>query len=170
MTHLVSLLPEALSHALVAASLDVSLAVQRQRFLGHAHQGRKPLWLAVGGAWTGLDVGGHSPWRALFGEEMPPEVDNILTDLVIPRIPLGTNKTITHKTRMERNSTVPWDALDARIKVKQGIGRLIRRGGLPNNRRIFILDGRMNDPVFSGYLSRVQALVRPYAVGVLKKS
>lgn len=167
---LTTLLPPDIRKALVAATPDLSLSVQRHRFLAHTHHGRKPVWLAVGAAWTGLDVGGHQPWGALYGAEIPEAEDNVVTDLVIPRIPFGTNRTMTHLTRLERNSTVPWEILDAVFRIKQAMGRLVRRGGLPTNRRIFILDGRINDPAFSGYLSRIKALVTGYTTGMLKKS
>lgn len=161
---LASILPSDIRMALVVASPDTSLSVQRTRYLMHVHLGRKPVWLAVGGAWTGLDVGGHGPWGALFGEELSPEEDNVLTDLVIARIPFGTNKSMTHMTRLERNSAVPWEALEATFRVKQGMGRPVRRDGLPPNRRIFILDGRLNDPKLAGYLSRITALTKGYAI------
>lgn len=167
---LTALLPPDIRKTLVAATPDLSLSVQRHRYLAHVHHGRKPVWLAVGAAWTGLDVGGHQPWKALYGAEIPETEDNVVTDLVIPRIPFGTNRTMTHLTRLERNSTVPWEILDAVFRIKQGMGRLVRRGGLPANRRIFILDGRINDPMFSGYLSRIKALVTGYATSTLRKS
>lgn len=156
-------------NALVTATPDISLTTQRKRYLSHVHHGRKPIWLAVGGAWTGLDIGGHAPWKEIFGEELPADQDDVLTDIVIARIPFGTNKTITHMSRLERNSTVPWEVLDAMFRIKQGIGRLVRRPGLKANRRIFILDGRLNDEAFAGYLSRIQALVRPYVAKTLER-
>ena len=155
-------LPVDLRGILIAANRDTTLATQRKRFLTHVRNGKKPLWLAVGGAWTGLDVGGHKPWAELFNDELPAEQDNVLTTLIIPRLPFGTNKTITHMTRLERNATVPWEVLDVFFRTKQAIGRLVRRGHLPANRRIYILDGRINDPDFGGYLSRIRALVKGY--------
>lgn len=75
------------------------IAKQRVQFLKAVHAGQKPLWLAVGGAWTGLDVGGHGPWQEIFGNALEARDDNALTTLVIPRIPFGTNQTITHLWR-----------------------------------------------------------------------
>lgn len=167
---LAPLLPGDLCKALVVATPDTSLSVQRTRYLTHSRHGRKPVWLAVGGAWTGLDVGGHGTWGALFGEELPPEQDNVLTDLVIARVPFGTNKTMTHMTRLERNTAVPWEALEATFRTKQGIGRLVRRAGLPSNRRVFILDGRLNDSKLAGYLSRITALTKGYKTKIFNKN
>lgn len=158
-------MPDDLKARLVVASGEVTLATQRRRFLMHAQVNPKPIWLAVGGAWTGLDVGGHRPWAELFGNELAPEEDQVLTTLVIPRLPFGTNRTITHRTRIERQSTVPWEVLDVFFRTKQAMGRLVRRSGLLPNREIHILDGRINDPDFGGYLSRIRALVKGYAQG-----
>lgn len=165
---LAEMLPQDIRRAFVVAGPDMTLTAQRKRFLTLSHQGHKPVWIATGSAWTGLDVGGHAPWATLFGKELPAAEDNVLTDLVIPRIPFGTNKSLTHISRMERNRLVPWDMLDAIFRMKQGMGRLVRRGGLPANRRIFILDGRINDPSFGGYLSRIRALVSGYHQGIFK--
>lgn len=163
------LLPDEIRLNLVKASRDTSLATQRTRFLSLANAGKKPLWLAVGNAWTGLDVGGHKSWAELFGEEIPASEDNVLTTLIIPRLPFGTNRTVTHLARIERRKKGNWEVMETFFRTKQGIGRLVRREGLPANRRIYILDGRLNDPEFGGYLSRFKALVKGYAQGVFKQ-
>jgi CRISPR type IV-associated DEAD/DEAH-box helicase Csf4 len=136
-----------LSSGLVKAVSRVSVGSQAKEFLTHSRDGRKPLWLAVGSAWTGVDIGGHSPWEQLFGEPLKPELDNVLTDLVIPRLPYGTNQSLSHLWRVRNNPNVPWDLLDASLRFKQALGRLVRREGLPANRRIHVLDARMGDPV-----------------------
>jgi CRISPR type IV-associated DEAD/DEAH-box helicase Csf4 len=134
-----------LANLLVAASPSHALRSQGRAFLGISHSGLKPLWLAVGSAWTGLDIGGHDPWTNLFGSELPAAEDNVLTDLVIPRVPYGTNQSLSHLWRIRNNPNVPWDLFDAALRFKQALGRLVRRDGLPNNRRIFVLDARMQD-------------------------
>lgn len=148
-------LGDAIIHKIVA-SKDHSLAEQRSRFITAAQAGHKPVWIAVGAAWTGLDVNG-----AEVG--IPADRDNILTDLVIPRIPFALNRTMTHYHRAS-STEVPWELLDTAMRFKQGIGRLIRREGLPHNRRIFVLDGRLNDPRFEGYLSMIQRIIGIYPV------
>ncbi|MBR8189106.1 type IV CRISPR-associated DEAD/DEAH-box helicase Csf4 [Burkholderia vietnamiensis] len=137
-----------MEHVLVEAVAGQPLRRQVDKFLGMRRDGRRPLWLAVGSAWTGVDVGGHDPWSRLFdGEKVPAGDDNVLTDLVIPRLPYGTNQSITHLWRMQNRPNVPWEILEAAFRFKQGMGRLVRRQGLPQNRRIFVLDGRLGDPM-----------------------
>lgn len=132
--------------ALVLASPEFALAKQSKQFLNETSNGKRPLWLAVGGAWTGLDVGGHDPWKVLFGEPLKPTDDNVFTDLVIPRMPFKTNRSLTHAWRCINRPDMPWDILDAAFRFKQALGRLVRREGLSSNRRIFILDARLKDP------------------------
>lgn len=140
-----------------------TMAVQRREFLRLRHAGKKALWLATGSAWTGLDVGGHQPWEEQFGKALSPADDNVLTDLVVPRIPYGTNKSITHASRIDRNPGVPWEMLDAMFTLRQAIGRLVRRSGdLPDNRRIFLLDGRLNDQKFLGATTQALTILKSY--------
>ena len=125
-----------------------SLQRQSSDFISLQLSGKKALWLSVGGAWTGLDVGGHDPMERLLGlPQIPASQDNLLTDLIIPRLPFGTNNSITHLRRIAMGGGVPWDILDAAFRMLQGLGRLVRRKGLPQNRRIWILDGRLDEPL-----------------------
>lgn len=149
-----SLLGDALPYKIVA-SPDHPLAEQRQRFMASAGTGNRPVWLALGAAWTGLDVNG-----ADIG--IPADADNLLTDLVIPRIPFSLNRSMTHHYRTATNDKVPWELLDTAMRLKQGLGRLVRREGLPGNRRIHVLDGRVNDPRFDGYLSLLNRIMGVY--------
>lgn len=125
--------------ALICASTDESLMAQKSRYVAQSLAGERPLWLAVGGAWTGLDLSGKDCGVA-------PSQDYTLTDLVIPRVPFGMNHSITHASRMRDNAEVSWEVLDTMFRFKQGMGRLIRDDGLPpGSRRIWVLDNRMND-------------------------
>lgn len=153
--------PDGLGAKLVSARKGDSLRVQTERFLRLSGTGERPLWMAVGAAWTGVDLGGHAPWEEIFGNEIKAEQDNVLTDLVIPRLPFGTNQSLTHLWRVQHRPGMPWDLLDASFRFKQALGRLVRRAGLPATRRIFVLDGRLSDPLqaprlasFSGHLLR----------------
>lgn len=69
----------------------------------------------------------------------------MLTELVIPRLPFGTNRTITHAMRRDRVGNSSVEIVDTLFKLRQGIGRLVRREGLPKNRRVHILDARLVD-------------------------
>ncbi len=149
------------SPQLVSTVPGVSLLKQREIFLRKSHANEKPIWLAVGGAWTGLDVGGHDPYAKLFGEALPAHLDNVLTDLVIPRIPFKLNRSITHSYRVENKKNVPWEIFEATFLFFQALGRLVRREGLPENRRIWVLDSRINNE--NGYV-HIKAALNRYLV------
>lgn len=154
-------LPVDLRLLLVCAASDFTLARQCQRYVSMQREGKRPIWLAVGSAWTGLDLNG-----ANFGIDDPRE-DNLITDLVVPRLPFGTNRTITHQARMVSQPTVPWEVLETAFKLKQVMGRPVRRDGLTRNRRYWMLDGRLSDPRFVGYTNVLRRLFDPYEVEVL---
>ena len=155
---------------LVAADGSMSMQTQARQFMNARKNGVKCIWLAVGGAWTGLDVGGHTPWKLMFGEEMDAKLDDVLTDLVIPRIPFRTNQSLAHLWRMRSRPEFPWDYLDATLRFTQGIGRLVRReipAGAPK-RRIHLLDGRLSDPARQLRLVPFLMAMRPYQPTVLE--
>ena len=110
-----------------------NIAVGQKAFFDAVRRGNRPVWLALGPAWTGLDL------RA--DESVNPEDDMLLTDLVITRIPIGLNRSNTQLSRMDRIGFRPV-AQEAMLTFKQGIGRLIRREGL-THRHLWILDGRL---------------------------
>lgn len=141
--------------SLIVANPGEALTSQRRRFMALSAAGKRPVWLALGGAWTGLDING-----GMLG--IPAAEDSILTDLVIPRIPFGLNKSLTHLHRLENQRDVPWEMLDTVMRMRQGLGRAIRREGLPSNRRIFVLDGRLNDRRFDRYLTNLRKLLGLY--------
>lgn len=94
-------------------------------------QGKKTIWLATGAAWTGLDCSDY---------EKEPEHDFLVTDLVIPKIPFGVERSLAHLKRLK---TIPSAERDrALFQFKQGLGRLIRRPGL-RERNIWVLDARI---------------------------
>lgn len=151
--HLETILFDAgLSDRIVSASPGISLRKQIEVYLRKAHAVHTipgtphPIWLAVGGAWTGLDIGGHGPYAKLFGTSIPAALDNVLTDLVIPRIPFRMNRSITHDYRMVHSPSFTWELFDTAFLHKQGTGRLVRTEGLPQNRRIWNLDARLAIP------------------------
>ncbi|MGF6440141.1 type IV CRISPR-associated DEAD/DEAH-box helicase Csf4 [Paraburkholderia youngii] len=138
-------LDDGLEPMLVMAEEGLPVFRQAERFMRRRQTGAKPLWLAVGSAWTGIDVGGHDPWKRLFNEPIDAADDNVLTDLVIPRIPFGSNQSISHQWRIRMRPSMMWEILSTAFVFKQGLGRLIRRAGLQKNRRFFVLDGRLQD-------------------------
>lgn len=158
-----TLIPAELRTSSVFGSADATLAEQAIAFLRLRLAGKKPIWFATGGAWTGLDIGGHEPIKALLGlQPLPAEADNVLTDVVIPRLPFGLNKSVTHEYRVRNEPATPWEIIDMVLRLKQGIGRLVRRAGLPHNRRIHLLDARIHRPNFNSIRERVSLLLAPY--------
>jgi len=131
----------------ISAQKNVSVTKQKERFCKSSLQGGRPVWLALGGAWTGLDINGSE-----FG--LSPKDDNLLTDLAIIKIPF---------VNIEQNSLSPgYAALEASLKFKQGLGRLVRREGLPKNRRIIILDARLSSPDLAAFTSTIRHMLSGY--------
>lgn len=115
-------------------SQSVSMEQQKRLFIEMSRAGRRPVWIAVGGAWTGLDLNDHNV------SDETPEKDLLLTDLVVPRINFSDNQTFSGmlKKRKTFNST---SFTEAAFTLRQGFGRLIRRPGV-KHRRLWFLDGR----------------------------
>ncbi|RMG85325.1 MAG: hypothetical protein D6712_09700 [Chloroflexi bacterium] len=92
---------------------------------------RRALWLATGAAWAGMNCSDTS---------VPAEHDFMLTDLIIPKIPFGVERSLTH---IRRQAYMPSAERDrALFQFRQGIGRLIRRPGL-KARNLWVLDSRI---------------------------
>jgi CRISPR type IV-associated DEAD/DEAH-box helicase Csf4 len=121
----------------------ITIEEQKRQFLRFSFEGKKAIWLALGNAWTGINLSGGDPMIDLYGQEIPSQEDNVLTDLVIPRLPFGINKSVTHTHRIAYRKKVPWERIDTLLRLRQGVGRLVRRHGVPQNRRIHILDARL---------------------------
>lgn len=103
-----------------------------------AQAGERPIWLALGGAWTGIDLKDD---RISDSEA---EKDLLITDLVIPALPFGLNRTTTHEARTAWSGFMA-ESLETLNTFRQGLGRLVRRDGLLN-RRVWVLDGRLASP------------------------
>jgi len=139
--------------ALLVQREGLALSTLRERFLALSRAGVRPLLLALGGAWTGLDL---SPNWSIAAAE-----DNVLTDLVLLNAPIAVNRTITHMRRREVLGPHA-DIAAATITFRQGIGRLVRRPGLPSNRRLHFLDGRMYDPAWGSYMQPLRRALSNY--------
>ena len=116
--------------------------------------GRSPVWVTLGRAWTGMDL----------STDGPAEQDRLLECLIIPKLPFGLVMTTTHEARIERatrwaSGSMLMETEEALIRLRQGVGRLVRRDGVPP-RSLWILDPRIQDPskayarAFSSLLSR----------------
>lgn len=130
------------------------------RFCAQSAAGRRPLLIGTGALWTGVDIGGHR--MTDYGlPPIPAAEDNVLTDLFVVRAPFGLSGSISHLNRV-RVFGFPVEASAAAMMLKQGLGRLIRRDGLPENRRIHFLDGRLNDPISDISFRVIRSTLSPY--------
>ncbi len=135
----------------------IPFSAQLKEFIDRSHAGDRPVWFALGNAWTGINISGQHLC-------IPADQDNILTDLVIPRVPFGMNSTMTglyrnSRRKMQNGEYTPLPTSgrnDAAFLFKQGIGRLIRREGVPD-KNLWILDGRIwkKSKKFYGVFQRI---------------
>jgi ATP-dependent DNA helicase DinG len=90
--------------------------------------GDAPIWLATGSAWTGIDI---------TDKDVSAENDAAIKNLIIMKLPF----------EQPAGSNVNYNELVARclIRLKQGIGRLVRRPGR-KDMTLAILDGRLFKP------------------------
>jgi len=119
-------------------------------FRKEAIAGNRPIWLATGQAWTGLD---------LTHREVDASEDFLLTDLVIPHCPFGLDRTTTHQARLDRVG-FRTEVIGVQRRLRQGMGRLVRREGL-QHRRIWLLDGRLKHPA-AGYTRDLNLFLTRY--------
>jgi len=111
-----------------------SLSRSVQQFRGGYATGTKPVLLVTGRAWTGLDL------KDLAVPDSAAALDFLLSDLVVPNIPFGLNRTTTHSSRVSR--FFGFESSATALLLRQGLGRLVRRRGL-QSRRIWIFDSRV---------------------------
>lgn len=135
---------------LVIQKRGVALARLKELFVSLARAGERPIWLATGGAWTGLDL------RDELADD--PASDRLLTDLIIPRLPFGQNRSAEHQSRMKYFG-FDAEASETEMMLRQGMGRAVRRPGLLD-RRIWMLDGRILGPRAAYYQRMIGVLLR----------
>jgi ATP-dependent DNA helicase DinG len=121
-----------LAGRVVTQTRESGFSAAKRKFVEMAKAGQNPVWLATGPAWTGLD---------LADDENPPERDFLLTDIIIPRLPFGTEHSTIHERRKEQWGFI-YEVYRAAFQFRQGVGRLIRREGV-SGRRLWLLDARM---------------------------
>lgn len=135
-----------LGDRLLVQSAGVSAASLARAFKNH---GERPVWIGVGAAWTGID---------LTNKDLPAEQDNTLTDLVICRLPFGTNRSLPHfrRTKIAGMGVVVQEAVWV---LRQGIGRLVRRRGT-QQRQLWILDQRIEEK--SSWMAQFRTILKGY--------
>lgn len=136
---------------LLVHSRHAGVSVQADEFRKMYGAGIRPIWLATGAAWTGLD---------LSDKGASPGDDFLLTDLMIPAVPFGLERSTTHAARM-RNMGFAAELVEVQRRLRQGLGRLVRREGV-QGRRIWILDGRLVNPVNSTRFEDVRRPLKAY--------
>jgi Rad3-related DNA helicase len=132
---------------------DERFSVAKAAFTQIYRDGERPILLALGPAWTGLDLADKSV--AAFN-------DFLLTDLVIGCAPIGLNQSPTMLRRKEIWNMEPI-IKEALLTLKQGLGRLIRRDGV-TDRRLWIMDGRIFSewPKMVAFTSSAKRLLSNY--------
>lgn len=132
------------------------IQVTKEAFIQAYHANQKPIWIATGAAWTGLD---------LRDSNCDPEADKLLSDLVIARIPFGLAKHSTHlfrKHTAKKGFGFTFEQNEAVLRMKQGIGRLIRQDNTQKN--LWILEGRaFGDQATHASRLVVQSVLAPYS-------
>lgn len=111
---------------------DEKFVVCEQRFRASHNIGQRPILLALGVAWTGVD---------LTDKAVPPEKDFLLSDLIIGCLPIGLNRSSTMARRVELQGVLPI-IKEALMTLTQGLGRAVRsERSAPKN--IWVMDGRI---------------------------
>ncbi|MPQ69345.1 helicase C-terminal domain-containing protein [Pseudomonas sp. MWU12-2323] len=114
-------------------------------------RGIKPVWLATGAAWTGMNLTDDRDGSLATDDRM-------LSDLVLTRLPIGIARSLTHERRksLQGFSAVVTEAV---FQMRQGIGRAVRREGVPD-RNLWIFDLRLDGK--EGWATTFRNALKPY--------
>ncbi|MGR5448680.1 helicase C-terminal domain-containing protein [Vibrio sp. PNB22_3_1] len=113
-----------------------------REFLTSYRNGDRPIYLATGAAWTGLDM---------TDSDVPANEDYLIQLLVITKVPysyMPAERTDFNTYTFTQRSSA------ALTKLKQGLGRLVRREGR-QDMRILFLDAKYRSPhrvIFKRYI------------------
>lgn len=124
-------LKEELGERLVIHNKDTPFDTILGSYMERYYAGMRPVFLATGRAWTGLDISDKRNGAAK---------DNAVSDLIIPRIPFRTNRSSTHLARASRYFFNEHN--ESALTFKQGIGRLKRHDKTPK-KNLWVLDARL---------------------------
>ncbi len=114
-------------------------------------QGVRPVWIATGAAWTGIN---------LSDSESAAADDQMLSDLVITRLPIGITRTLTHERRRSLQG-FQVETTEACWLFRQGIGRAVRREGTPT-KNLWVLDCRIDNR--DAWLAPFRRVLSPYTL------
>ena len=140
---------------ILAQSSRIKFATMDENFRAAHKNGLRPVMIATGVAWTGVD---------LRDKETAPEYDTLLTDLVIACVPVGLNRSSTMLTRIQKNSVFPI-IKEALMIFRQGLGRLVR-SDKATNKNLWVLDGRIwgSWPGMEQFQKSARYLLRQYKI------
>lgn len=129
------------SPRIIAQKKGQSVRMLANKHMEQYHSGNRPVWLATGAAWTGID---------LTDSQADAVHDQAIQHLVVLKLPFE------HKTD-SRKSDYYQVVARCLFRLKQGIGRLVRRPGR-QDMGITVLDGRLNEskggfPTLKRYLT-----------------
>lgn len=139
---------------IICSSRDRSVTSLLADFKNRSKRGERPIWFATGAAGVGMDILDKDI------SDINAANDTLLTDLVIPCLPYGTEHSQSHIFRVKRAGFVVENAAALRT-FRQWLGRLVRRPGL-RNRRIWVLDGRLHHPGAARYVSPFRTVLLRY--------
>ncbi len=122
---------------LMAQASGEALSKNKAKYLALYHAGKRPVWLATGGAWTGLDLSDFS---------VAPKEDQVISRLIVPKLPFNVPDEA-------RDMNIFDSGHESYFKLKQGFGRLIRRAGRAGM-CLELLDKRVhrNSPLYKASL------------------
>ncbi|EPG9350567.1 helicase C-terminal domain-containing protein [Pseudomonas aeruginosa] len=145
-----SRLIESLAGRLVVQTRKNSASLCVSQYKDIYRAGLKPVWLGLGAAWTGIDL----------SDELAadPVEDHMLSDLVITRLPVGLNRSLTHDRRVAI-AGFKIVTLEAIWHLRQGLGRLVRRPGV-GKKNLWVLDSRLDTG--SSWISPYKKLLSRY--------
>ena len=126
------LLDLGLGDRVVAHNPEKKFAESEARFRVSYQEGRKPVLVALGVAWTGVD---------LTDKNTSTETDFLLTDLIIGCLPIGLNRSSTMNSRIEHQGLEPLKK-EALMTLLQGLGRAVRSENAVF-KNIWVMDGRI---------------------------
>lgn len=129
---------QSLENRLIIQKRRGRFSADRETYLTMAAGNRRPVWLALGTAWTGLDLSDPTKYGKTAKD------DNFLTDLVVARIPFSPMLSATGKRLRLGTSTYrqTLSFTEAAFMFRQGIGRLVRKPGM-QEKHLWVLDPRV---------------------------
>lgn len=126
-------LADELGARLILQSAKAGASVCAAQYRAIYWGGAKPVWIGVGAAWTGIN---------LRDDRVEPADDNIVSDLVIPRLPMRLNRSLSHQRRVAMvGGSI--DLQEANWHFRQGLGRLVRNEGA-GSKNLWVLDCRLD--------------------------